>query len=112
MPVAPAPTGFRVQPVDPDEVAARLVELTLGKPAGRVPDLGGPKVTNWAELLRAYLRATHRRRCVVPVRIPGARAVRADALLPPPGPARGRRTWEQFLNANLHQPATGATETV
>ena len=26
----PAPAGFLVQPIDPDEVAARLVELTLG----------------------------------------------------------------------------------
>jgi hypothetical protein len=29
--------GFQVQPSDTDEVAARLAELTLGKPAGRVP---------------------------------------------------------------------------
>jgi len=73
-----------VQPIDPDEVAARLVELTLGEPAGRVPDLAGPQVTSWAGLLRGYLRASHRRRWVVPVRIPGTRAVRADALLHKP----------------------------
>jgi uncharacterized protein YbjT (DUF2867 family) len=52
LPVVPVPAGFRVQPIDPDEVAARLVELTLGEPAGRVPDMGGPQVTSWDDLLR------------------------------------------------------------
>jgi uncharacterized protein YbjT (DUF2867 family) len=32
LPVVPVPAGFRVQPIDTDEVAARLVELTLGEP--------------------------------------------------------------------------------
>jgi uncharacterized protein YbjT (DUF2867 family) len=40
LPVVPVPAGFRFQPVDADEVAARLVELTLGPPAGLVPDMG------------------------------------------------------------------------
>ena len=40
----PLPAGFRFQPIDADEVAARLVELTLGEPAGLVPDMGGPRV--------------------------------------------------------------------
>jgi hypothetical protein len=52
--------------VDSDEVAARLVELTLG----------------------------------APVLIPGTRAIRAGALLPPPEHSAGNRTWEQLLAAN------------
>jgi uncharacterized protein YbjT (DUF2867 family) len=111
LPVVPVPAGFAVQPIDADEAAARLVELTLGEPAGRVPDLAGPEVTSWAGLLRGYLRASHRRRWVVPVRIPGTRAVRAGGLLPPPGSAVGRRTWEQFLAASLRAGAPGATQT-
>lgn len=77
LPVVPVPAGFLVQPIDPDEVAARLVELTLGEPAGRVPDMGGPRVISWADMLRGYLRASRRRRWLLPVRIPGTRAVRA-----------------------------------
>jgi uncharacterized protein YbjT (DUF2867 family) len=38
LPVIPAPAGFRFQPVDAAEVAARLAELTLDKPL--VSDLG------------------------------------------------------------------------
>jgi len=111
LPVVPVPAGFDVQPIDPGEVAARLVELTLSEPAGRVPDLAGPQVSSWAGLLRGYLRASHRRRWVIPVRIPGTSAVRAGGLLPAPGYSVGRRTWEQFLTASLQATAPEATQT-
>src|SRR5215207_6535718 len=98
LPVIPVPSGVRFQPVDADEVAARLVELALGKPAGLVPDMGGPRVYEMAELVRGYLRARHKRRLMVPVRFPGkaARAFRAGANLCPER-AVGHRTWEDFL---------------
>jgi len=97
LPVIPAP-AIRFQPIEADEVAARLTELTLGEPAGLVPDMGGPRVYDMAELLRGYLRAAHRHRAIVPVRQPGkaARAFRAGANLAPER-AVGRRTWENFL---------------
>ena len=103
LPVIPVPSRFMVQPIDPDDVAARLVELALGDPEGRVPDLGGPKVSTWDEMLRSYLRARRRRRLIVPVRIPGMRVVRAGGLLPAQASAphaTGRRTWEEFLADN------------
>lgn len=39
LPLIPVPAGFLVQPIDPAEVAIRLVELALGEPVGRVPDM-------------------------------------------------------------------------
>ena len=105
LPVVPLPAGFRVQPVDAGEVAARLVELTLGEPAGLVPDMGGPRVYGAADLFRGYLRATgRRRRPIVPVWLPGkaARAFRAGANLAPEQ-AVGHRTWEEFLAERLSQ---------
>lgn len=98
LPVIPVPPGFRFQPVDTAEVADRLTELSLGEPAGLVPDMGGPRVYGMADMLRGYLEATHRRRPIVPLPLPGraARAVRAGANLAPEH-AVGRRTWEEFL---------------
>jgi uncharacterized protein YbjT (DUF2867 family) len=98
LPVIPVPAGIRFQPVDAGEVAGRLVELTLGTPAGLVPDLAGPRVYRVPDLLRGYLRARRRHRLMVPVRLPGkaARAVRAGANLAPER-AVGQRTWEDFL---------------
>src|SRR5262245_25726199 len=54
LPLVPVPTGVRFQPVDSGEVAARLVELALGSPAGLVPDFAGPRVYKVSELLRSY----------------------------------------------------------
>jgi uncharacterized protein YbjT (DUF2867 family) len=102
-PVAPVPAGFTVQPVDPRDVAGRLAELALGDPAGRAPDMAGPQVSSWVDLLRGYLKASHRRRWLLPVPIPGTRAVRHGALLPPPGHTVGGRTWDQFLSTELGQ---------
>jgi uncharacterized protein YbjT (DUF2867 family) len=98
LPLIPLPAGFRFQPIDAEEVADRLVELTLGTPAGLVPEMGGPQVYGMADLLREYLRARGKHRMMVPVRAPGkaARAFRAGANLAPEQ-AVGDRTWEEFL---------------
>jgi uncharacterized protein YbjT (DUF2867 family) len=98
LPVLPVPTGFQFQPVDADEVAARLVELAVGTPAGLVPDIAGPRVYPMADLIRGYLRARGKHRLIVPIRLPGAaaRSFRAGANLAPER-AVGRRTWEDLL---------------
>jgi uncharacterized protein YbjT (DUF2867 family) len=107
LPVIPVPAGFRFQPVDAGEVADRLVELALGPPAGMVPDMGGPRVYEMAELVRGYLRARGKHRAIVPLRLPGkaARAFRDGANLTPDR-AVGRRTWEEFLAAEVEPSAS------
>jgi uncharacterized protein YbjT (DUF2867 family) len=105
LPVIPVPAGFAVQPVDSGEVATRLAELALGDPRGRVPDMAGPQVLSFADMIRVYLAATGRRaRPVVPVWIPGLGPIRAGALYPPKGTevTMGHRTWRDFL---ADQPA-------
>jgi uncharacterized protein YbjT (DUF2867 family) len=100
LPVIPVPAGFVAQPVDSGEVATRLAELALGEPRGRVPDMAGPQVLGFADLIRMYLQATGRRpRPVVPVWTPGIGPIRAGALYPQPGTEAtlGRRSWLDFL---------------
>ncbi len=104
-PVVPVPAGFHIRPVDPGEVADRLAHLALAPAAGRVADMAGPQEWDWTQLLRSYLNATHRRRLVVPVRLPGTRAVRAGGLLPEPGHTTGARTWDEYLSATLRPAA-------
>ncbi|MGH2477384.1 MAG: SDR family oxidoreductase [Candidatus Limnocylindrales bacterium] len=105
LPVAPVPSGFRFQPVDAGEVAARLVELALAPPTGLAPDMGGPRVYPMADLVRGYLRASGKRRPILPVPVPGraARALREGANLTPDR-AVGSRTWEDFLAARVGSP--------
>jgi uncharacterized protein YbjT (DUF2867 family) len=100
LPVIPVSAGFRFQPIDAGEVAARLVQLSLGEPAGLVAEMGGPRVYGMADLFRAYLRARGKHRMMLPVWMPGraARAFRAGANLIAAG-ATGCTTWEEFLAA-------------
>jgi uncharacterized protein YbjT (DUF2867 family) len=107
LPVMPVPAGWRMQPIDAGEVADRLVELTLGTPAGRVPDMGGPRVHAMAELMRGYLKAAGKRRPLLPLPTPGkaARAYKAGANLAPDR-AVGRRTWEEFLIGRVGSSTT------
>ena len=88
LPVVPILAGFRVQPVETDDLAARLAEREFGEPAGRVTDMGGPRVYGAAELLRGYLRTTQRRWLIPPVWLPGraARVFRAGGNLAPSKP--------------------------
>jgi uncharacterized protein YbjT (DUF2867 family) len=104
LPMVPVPAGFPTQPVDTGEVAARLAELTLGEPAGRVPDMAGPQVLSFADLVRGYLRASGRRRPVLPVWLPGLRRIRDGALIPEPSADTliGTRTWAEFLTGRLN----------
>ncbi len=104
LPVVPVPSGFPVQPVDADEVAARLVELALGEPAGRVGDLGGPRVSSAAELIGGYLESIGRRRRILPLWMPGLGRIRAGGLLVEEAQSGelGRRTWEEFLAGRKH----------
>lgn len=102
LPVLPVPGGIQAQPIDAPEVADRLAELALGRPAGLVEDLGGPRIYSMADLIRSYLKATGRHRPMMSLRLPGkaARAMREGANLAPER-AVGRRTWEDFLAARL-----------
>lgn len=97
LPVLPAPKAS-CQPIAAVEVAERLVELALGKPAGLVAELGGPRIYSMKEMFRGYLTATGKRRPVLRVGAPGgaAKAMKAGANLTPEH-AVGKQTWEDFL---------------
>lgn len=97
-PVMPVPAGVPVQPVEVSEVAERLVELAAAAPAGRVPDLGGPRTYLVRDLARLYLRALGKRRWLLPARLPGKvfTAYRNGEHLAPEY-AHGSVTFPEFL---------------
>jgi uncharacterized protein YbjT (DUF2867 family) len=86
------PTGVaKVQPVDPAVVATRLADAALAAPAGRLPDLGGPRVQTLGELSGEWAAARGKRR--LPLRIPAlgkmGKALAAGALCDERGAAPG-----------------------
>ena len=102
LPVVLVPSGFRFQPIAVGEVAERLAELARAAPAGRVPDLAGPEIRDARELARLTLRATGRRRPLVPVWLPGKafRGFRAGGNLAPER-AVGKVTFTEYLEARV-----------
>lgn len=98
LPVTMYPAGMSAQPIEADEVARRLSELSAGEPAGRVADMGGPEVRTMREFALLTLRAYGLRGPLVPVRLPG-RAARAyrEGHHTTPGHAVGVRTYSEYL---------------
>lgn len=79
------PYKLRLQPVDVDEVARRLVEVMVGEPGGMLPDFGGPEDKDMKRLATAWLAARHSRRRMfnLPLPFKFARQVADGALLCP-----------------------------
>lgn len=97
-PVMVVPAGLRFQPIDPTVVASKLVDLVERGPAGRVPDLGGPRAYEAKALAGSYLAATGTRRWIVALNQPGiaGAALRAGANLTPNRVEEGM-TWNDFV---------------
>ncbi|MEW2377166.1 NAD(P)H-binding protein [Micromonospora sp. NPDC047812] len=86
------------QPVDPGEVADRLVRRLTAGPLRGVEEYGGPEVLRFDDAARAWAAARRSRRPLLPVRIPGrlGRALRSGGLVTGATP-KGVRTWADHL---------------
>jgi uncharacterized protein YbjT (DUF2867 family) len=90
--------GFAFQPIDEAEVGLELATLAQAAPAGIAPEMGGPEIREATDFARMYLRATGKKRTLVPLKAPGAtyRAYRAGGNLTPTRTV-GERTFENYL---------------
>ncbi len=64
------PLHWQFQPVDPIEVARRVVDVVLGPPAGMLPDFGGPEIREFKSLAQSWLTARREMRRIVNLPIP------------------------------------------
>ena len=98
-PVLPVPMGWRLQPVDVDEVAAHIGVVAAAPPIGGVLEFGGPEELTAADAARAWAAARGSGAHVVATPVPGkmGSAIRDGAALPSGG-ARGIRTYAQHLH--------------
>jgi uncharacterized protein YbjT (DUF2867 family) len=103
------PAGTRIQPIDTSEVAAALVMLAEQGASGHVPDLGGPEVLTFEEIVQTYQRVYHKHNVIRsegPEALPGEHydAFRSDDKLVPDR-AIARITWERFLQQRAEKLA-------
>jgi uncharacterized protein YbjT (DUF2867 family) len=93
------PTGTaKVQPIDPAVVAARLADAALVGPAGRLPDIGGPRIESLSALSAAWAsaRGKHRLHLRIPAWGKIGRPLAAGALCDERGAAPGEG-FEEWL---------------
>ena len=96
--IALVPFSWRFQPVDTAEVAARLVNVATGKPAGMLPDFGGPEVRDFKSLATSWLAVRRPNKRLVNLWLPFkfSRQFSAGAVLTPEH-RDGTITFEQYL---------------
>ncbi|HEY1455186.1 MAG TPA: NAD(P)H-binding protein [Candidatus Dormibacteraeota bacterium] len=96
--LAAVPLSWQFQPVDPRDVARRLVAVVTQAPSGMLPDFGGPEVRGFGSLARAWLDARHSRRRLVnlPLPLQFSRQFTTGKLLTPEH-RDGAITFEQYL---------------
>ena len=104
--IMPIPSGFFVQSVAIEEVAARLCRAVEEGPKGRLRDFGGPEVlpvedvaAAWIERKRPYVGSW-----AIPIHLPGkiAEAFRAAYNTCPEG-ERGTETWRDWLARSMSE---------
>ena len=96
--LAMVPFAWQFQPVDPTEVAARLVEVVKHEPAGRQPDFGGPEVRDFRGLAESWLKARklNKRLINLPLPLKFSRQF-AEGRLLCPDHKDGKVTFEEYL---------------
>jgi uncharacterized protein YbjT (DUF2867 family) len=97
-PVVVAPV-MRSQPVAARTVGERLARLAVAGPAGRVPDLAGPRKERMPELVRRVIAADGLPGRVISVPLPGGfgRALRDGTILPGPDAVLDGPTFDEWL---------------
>jgi uncharacterized protein YbjT (DUF2867 family) len=96
--LAAVPFAWQFQPVDPSEVATRLVQVVKQEPAGRLPDFGGPEVRDFKGIAESWLksRKLSKRLINLPLPLKFSRQFAAGRLLCPDH-KDGKITFEQYL---------------
>jgi uncharacterized protein YbjT (DUF2867 family) len=101
------PTDFKFQPIDPSEVAARLVEAVASGPGGRLPDIGGPEVLTLGRMAQIWMDARGARRPIIHLPLPGRLAAAfRHGRNTCPSARYGRITWAEWAQrTNVPRPA-------
>lgn len=103
-PIGAVPGSFKFQTISTGEVADRMAELVDAGPSGRVPDIGGPEVLKAGDMARAWVKASGKRKIILPMPAFGKIASGfKQALNCCPDNKYGKITWQQYLDKRYGQ---------
>jgi uncharacterized protein YbjT (DUF2867 family) len=96
--LATVPFGWQFQPVDPRDVAGRLVQVIQHEPAGLLPDFGGPEVRDFKSIAQSWLAARKSKKRLVNLWLPFKWSRQfAEGRLLCPEHKDGTITFERYL---------------
>jgi uncharacterized protein YbjT (DUF2867 family) len=103
--LATVPFKWQFQPIDTQDVAARLVEVVEAEPAGMLPDFGGPEVRDFKGLAELWLQIRKPDKRLVNLWLPFkfSRQFESGRLLCPEH-RDGTITFEQYLARRYPTP--------
>lgn len=109
LPVGFVPMDWKSQPMDVGEAADQVVRVVGESPVGLLPDIAGPEVLTFKEMLREWKQARGSHRLVLHLPIPGGfSAAFRNGLLTSPDIHVGKTTWAQWLHQRYsHARQTG-----
>ncbi len=99
------PTGVRLQPIDVADVARSLADAAEQPAAGRLQEVGGPRVQTLGELAQEWLRARGQSKRVLRVPLPGrvGKALAGGRLTTPQHAVDGA-DFAQWLSESTGRP--------
>jgi len=96
--LATVPFQWQFQPVDPRDVATRLVAVVTGEPGGMLPDFGGPEVRDFKSLAMSWLKARKSEKRLLNLWLPFKFSQQfSEGRLLSPEHMDGTTTFEQYL---------------
>lgn len=99
LPMLPLPTDFPGQAIDPDDMAARIVDVAQDGPENKTLEIGGPEILSFGEMARLWLAANKLRRPILHLPMPGAIASKfRRGLATCPAHRHGSTTWASWLD--------------
>ncbi len=98
------PSGY-FQPIAADDVAAFLVEYSLGSPLNGAVEIAGPEPFRMADLVQKYLKATNDPRAVVadPNALYFGSKLKEDSLMPGKKARIGKINFENWIKSQAKQ---------
>jgi uncharacterized protein YbjT (DUF2867 family) len=109
LPIGFSPLGWKMQPIDVGEAADQVVRVVGERPPGLLPDVAGPEVLTFKEMLREWQQARGSHKLVLHLPVPGKlSAATRKGLLTAPNARVGKITWAQWLHRRYsHARETG-----
>src|SRR5258708_5569448 len=97
LPIGFVPMDWKSQPIDAGEAADQVLRVVGERPTGLLPDVAGPEVLTFKEMLREWKQTRDSHKLVLPLPLPGElSAAFRNGVLTSPNARVGKMTWAQW----------------